>query len=122
MEALASENRLPTVLVVEDEWLARAAITSVLQEDGWSVFAVSSGEEALDILGGSTAIDLVFTDIHLAGTIDGWEVGLASREAGDTPVVYTSGKTLAHSVEPGHFFAKPYDPAVVAKAFRRLLQ
>jgi CheY-like chemotaxis protein len=119
---VAFQNRAPTVLVVEDEWLIRAGIASALEEDGWEVVAVGSGEEALVLLERSTKIDLVFTDIDLAGLVDGWGVGLACQRDGEPPVVYTSGRPPAKPVEADHFFAKPYDATAVAEACRHLLR
>ena len=118
---MVSPDPALTVLVVEDEWLTRAAIASVLREAGWGVLSVGSGEEALAMLEQPPKIDLVFTDIHLAGSLDGWDVGRACQANGDPPVVYTSGKPPAHSIDAGHFFAKPYDAAAVEEACRNLL-
>ncbi len=108
-----------TVLIVEDEWLIRTGITAAFQHDGWLVRAVGSGEEALNLLRRPSNFDLVFTDIQLAGSVDGWEVGLACA-AGDVPVLYTSGRAQSR-VDAGRFFAKPYDPALVAQTSRHLL-
>lgn len=117
---MAPQNRPLTVLIVEDEWLIRAGAASVFEEDGWVVLGVDSGEEALGLLKYPTAVNLVFTDIQLAGAIDGWQVGRAC-EACDLPVVYTSGKAGSR-VEAGLFFPKPYDPVAVAEACRHLLR
>ncbi|CAN5312308.1 hypothetical protein BH10PSE9_BH10PSE9_14310 [soil metagenome] len=67
-----------------------------------------------------SAIDLVFTDIQLAGSVDGWAVGDACAASG-VPVMYTSGKAQ-NRVAPTRFFGKPYDPAGVTEAGRHLLR
>jgi CheY-like chemotaxis protein len=59
------------VLVVEDDWLLRSGIVIEFQSAGWLVLDTASGEEAVN-LAFDTPVDAVFTDIQLAGPIDGW--------------------------------------------------
>ena len=57
-------------LVIEDEWLLRATIVSELKERGWIVVETATGEDALALLAGRE-VDVVLTDIQLAGTMNG---------------------------------------------------
>lgn len=110
-------------LVVEDDVILRSDIVGELHSLGWLVLETSSGEGALAFLR-SHHIDIVFTDIQLAGQLTGWDVAELSRAArNDFPVIYTSGnaRDLSRSVDGSLFFRKPYDPADVSKACGRLL-
>jgi CheY-like chemotaxis protein len=65
----------PVVLVAEDEWLLRDCIAAYLRAAHWRVLEARSGEAAVSLLEGGQHIDVVFTDIRLAGEMSGWEVG-----------------------------------------------
>jgi CheY-like chemotaxis protein len=65
-------------------------------------------------------VDVLFTDINLAGGMDGTTLARRAREIlPDLPVVYASGRVnvldLATSVPRSVFVAKPYDPDVVGR-------
>lgn len=109
-------KRIPTVLVVEDDWLLRSDITEALEDAGWAVLGVASGEEALVLLKPAPPIDLVFTDIHLAGPTTGWEVGHAAQKTAHVPVIYTSGVAAAGPADEWRFLPKPYAREAVVEA------
>ena len=60
------------VLIVDDEKNIRVSLSSILKDEGYEVWAVESGEEALDLLKEQT-VDLILLDVKLPG-IDGIEV------------------------------------------------
>jgi CheY-like chemotaxis protein len=96
-------------LVVEDEWILRAAIVSELIERGWIVVETATGEDALALLAGRE-VDIVLTDIQLAGPMNGWEVARAARSAKpDLPVIYASANASdpLRRVAGSLFFDKP---------------
>ena len=110
------------VLVIEDEWLLRAAIVSELKERGWIVVETATGEDALALLAGRE-VDVVLTDIQLAGPMNGWEVAHAVRTAKPgLPVIYASANASdpLRRVAGSLFFGKPYDPAEIVEACHRL--
>jgi CheY-like chemotaxis protein len=115
------EKRLPTVLVVEDDWLLRNDATDALEDAGWTVLGVASGEEALVLLNPALPIDLVFTDINLAGAISGWDVGDAAQRLGQVPVIYTSGIAVPPPREAWHFLSKPYAREALLEACNNAL-
>ncbi|MBI3018633.1 MAG: sigma-54-dependent Fis family transcriptional regulator [Deltaproteobacteria bacterium] len=67
------------ILIVDDEASIRAAICSVLSEEGYHVSEVRNGEEALEFISKETP-DVVLLDIWLPG-IDGLEVLKKMKEA-----------------------------------------
>ncbi len=80
----------PKVLVVDDERNVRATLKGVLEDEGYSVKTVSSGEEAIKV---ATRIspDVILLDIWLPG-IDGLEVlEQLGEEGNDAVVVMISG-------------------------------
>ena len=90
-----------TILVVEDEPLLRLMIVDFLRSSGCGVVGAASGEAAVEVLQLRDGIDVVFTDIQLAGTLDGWDVGETSRATHPTiPVIYTSGAVLVRAPFP----------------------
>jgi CheY-like chemotaxis protein len=122
--ALEQEARMracPTTrvaLVIEDEWLVRATIVSELKERGWTVVETATGEDALALLAGCE-VDVVLTDIQLAGPMDGWQVAHAVRTANPgLPVIYASANASdpLRRVAGSMFFGKPYDPVDVVAA------
>lgn len=74
-----------SVLVVDDEAGIRQSLTDVLQDEGYSVTAVESGEDCLSYLG-KEKTDVVLLDIWLPG-IDGLETLARIREGENPPVV-----------------------------------
>ena len=67
------------------------------------------------------SIDIVFTDINLGGSANGWDVAHAFRGRPKVPVVYTSGQAIDRErCFPGVFVAKPYQHNDILDACRRL--
>jgi CheY-like chemotaxis protein len=115
-------NKVPTILVVEDEWMLREMVCNHLRQAGWNVLEAASGEEALVKLD-AFPIDVLFTDIRLNGSLNGWDVGEACRrKVSDLPVIYTTGYSIEppREVEGSAFFNKPYDPDEIRAACERL--
>lgn len=80
------------VLLVEDELLVREVASEDLAEAGFEVVTASDGDEALSILRDSADFDLLFTDIRMPGTTDGWELAReAKRLMPGLRVIYATG-------------------------------
>jgi CheY-like chemotaxis protein len=119
MSSIVNEAQPIRVLFVEDEFLISELVAEALSEQGFSVRTVSNGTDALRYLV-SAPVDVLFTDINLAGGMDGTTLARRAREIlPDLPVVYASGRVsvldLATSVPRSVFVAKPYDPDVVGR-------
>lgn len=115
------ETKHPIVLVVEDESLLRMTVVDYLSDSGCTVLEAGSGEEAVALIDGQDQrLDVVFTDIRLGGSLNGWDVAEILREHfPDVRVVYASG----YSIEPrrdvmgSKFFNKPYRLHEILAAF-----
>jgi CheY-like chemotaxis protein len=117
--------RPTSVLVVEDEVLISQLIAEVLCENGFAVHTVEAGEEALRYLESGAKVDVLFTDINLAGRMDGSILAREVRaQRPELPIVYCSGRNspsaLAPPVSRSIFLKKPYDPADLCRLLARL--
>ncbi len=106
-----------SVLVVEDEVLIRMIVSDALRDAGYSVIEAMNGDEAVEILGASAVIDLIFTDVRMPGAVDGLALlGYARSRFPDLPVIITSGHlqpAAAFADGATEFLSKPYRPEQV---------
>jgi signal transduction histidine kinase len=115
------------VLVVEDNPAMRDIALRQLKSLGYTTFSGNSAE-ALAILRGDAAVDLLFTDVMMPGGIDGRELAAAAREIRpELKVLFTSGFTgaaasaaLADDFE-GSLLSKPYRKQELALRIRAAL-
>jgi DNA-binding NtrC family response regulator len=116
-----------TILIVEDEVLVRMPIAQYLRDCGYKVIEASNADEAMQVLlHQETSVDIVFSDIEMPGTVDGFGLanwirahrpGLDVLLAGTVPRAVKSAKDLC---EQGPV-PKPYEAQVVHNRIRRLL-
>jgi CheY-like chemotaxis protein len=121
-------ERLPAILVVEDEVLIRLVIADYLRECGFKVYEAGNAAEALEILeADNTKIDLVFSDVRMPGEMDGFALAQwVRRNRPGLPVILTSGDRKKSEVardlcEDEPFFAKPYELEPVVQRIRALI-
>ena len=125
----SAEHRasLPTILIVEDEFLARAMLADHLQECGFMVFEAGNADEAITTIETGIPIDLVLTDVRMPGSMNGF--GLAKWIGTNKPkisVILASGEanqTDAANELCDHipFFKKPYDLTAIVAEIRATL-
>ena len=100
------------VLIVEDSYLLLEIIASLCETQGIRVIEASTGEAALTLLRArGHEIDWLFTDIHLPGLIDGWQVAAAYRERHPLkPIIYasTTARIERRTVPNSIFVHKPF--------------
>jgi DNA-binding response OmpR family regulator len=116
----------PRILVVDHDILVRTVVAAYLRECGYEVVECGKGEEAVEVLQSDMRIDVVFAEVTLAGTLDGF--GLAQwvrRQRPSVKVVLTAGSERTASsagelCEQGPILAKPYDHAELARRIRSL--
>jgi DNA-binding NtrC family response regulator len=124
-----SDQREPqeTILVVEDDVLIRMPIAQYLRDCGYRVIEAVSADEAMTvIMHRETVIDVVFSDIEMPGSVDGFGLANWIRDhrpgmdvilAGTVPRTIDAAKQLCESGP----LAKPYDAQAVHNHIRRLL-
>jgi two-component system, cell cycle response regulator CpdR len=113
----------PIALVVEDDVLQRQLVAVLLEESELSVIQCKSAEQALRVLkktGGR--VTMMFTDVKLAGKIDGVELAhSATKRYPNIHVIVTSGLELTKSLPEGALFMpKPWLPLDVLREAEHL--
>ena len=114
----------PVILVVEDEVLIRMVAVSVAEESGFEVLSAATADEAIGILESRSDIRLVFTDVHMPGSMDGLRLAHAVR--GRWPpvellVTSALGNVTAKDLpERGRFLPKPYNAAILSRVLQQM--
>jgi CheY-like chemotaxis protein len=103
-----------TVLIVEDDDDQRFLASTLFEESKLEVIECTSAEAALAVIEAKhRAIAMVFTDIRLAGKMDGVELVHNLRQGHpEIPVIATSGDGHRARELPEHtlFLQKPWRP------------
>ena len=115
------------VLVIDDDPGIREYLDALLERHGYKVFAVASGEQALETLF-QTRPDLVTLDVVLDG-MDGLEtLRRIKKRLPDVPVVMLSGhghaRTIVEAMQLGasDFLRKPFEVEELELAFQKALE
>jgi signal transduction histidine kinase/ActR/RegA family two-component response regulator len=115
-----------TILVVEDETPLRNLISTVLSTAGHRVLVAGDGDHALALASAQTALDLVLTDMVMAGMSGPQLVARLHAARPGLPVVYMSGydRELADqkSLEgTASFLSKPFTPGTLLAKVAEIL-
>jgi two-component system response regulator AtoC len=115
------------VLVIDDDPGVRDYLEALVSRQGYHVFAVADGEQALSTLD-DTRPDLVTLDVVLPG-IDGLEtLRQLKQRLPDVPVVMLSGhgqaRTIVEAMRLGasDFLRKPFEVEELELAFQKALE
>ena len=114
------------ILTVEDDERIRTALRLALEDEGWEVDEVASGEEALAAFD-RVPTDVVLVDIMLPG-IDGFDICRAIRKSSDVPIVMITARSDTHDVVAGleagadDYLTKPFAPKELSARIRALLR
>jgi len=112
----------PVILIVDDETLIRLAAVQIAEDEGFDVVEAANADEAIEILEGRDDIRVIFTDIHMPGSMDGLKLAHAVRDRWPPiKIIVTSGREYPNEddlPEGGRFFPKPYDPPQIQAALR----
>src|SRR5882672_9369691 len=110
-----SRSSEETVLIVEDEVLIRMVISQYLRHCGYKVIEAASADEAILVLQNSElTIDIVFTDIEMPGSMDGFGLSQWVRKNRQDLDVILVGNVVraanaaAELCESGPTLSKPY--------------
>lgn len=118
----------PVILLVEDEVTIRFALSEYLKLSDFTVLEASNADDAIELLLTDERVDLVFSDIMMPGSLDGF--GLADwirAQRPEVPVILTSGlpqkvlEAKALCEEDAAVLPKPYALDDVGYRIRLLL-
>lgn len=116
------------ILLVEDESLIRLILAEALTDAGFCVTEAETGDDAAELADGPNGFDVLLTDIHMPGRLDG--IALARRvrlSHPDVPIVFMTGRPDAMAAMDGlgpheALIRKPYGPSEVLGTIERLLR
>jgi DNA-binding NtrC family response regulator len=96
----------PIALVVEDDIFQRELVAALLEESEMGVIQCQSAEGALRVLEKMDGcVSMIFTDVNLAGKIDGVELAHFAKQCyPNIHVIVTSGFELTKSLPEGALF------------------
>ena len=116
-----------TILIVDDEEIARTNMEHVLKKDGYSCHCANNGLDALDVLA-KEDIDLVITDLKM-DRMDGIELlQQINRVSPEIPVIMVTGfATVSSAVEAlkkgaAHYLGKPVNLDELRKTVKDVLE
>lgn len=115
------------VLVTEDDPQVRTVVATFLNDLGYTTLQAENGDAAVNILRGTDKIDLLFSDIAMPGSLNGYQLAVqAGTLRPGLKVVLTSA--YANGVTKGaenrstfEFLQKPYRNQDLASLVRRTL-
>lgn len=106
--------RQVNILVVEDDFIIAAHISTLLSESGYTVAeTLSKGESAVSYVD-NNPVDVILMDINLAGEIDGVETARLIMKKYTIPVVFLTANADATTFDrakdtyPAGFISKPF--------------
>jgi CheY-like chemotaxis protein len=119
-------NRPPVILVVEDETLLRMLAGDILTEDaGCRVIEAVNADEALILLESRHDVRLVFTDVNMPGSLNGFALArLVDMRFPGIKVIVTSGLArpgVGDLPKGKRFLPKPYAPSALITMVREML-
>jgi CheY-like chemotaxis protein len=117
-----------TILIVEDDDLVRTFVIGQIQSLGYRTLAAVNAAEALVVIDGPDAIDLLFTDMIMPGAMNGRQLAdEALRRRAALKILFTSGYSNEAIIHHGHLepgvmlLAKPYRKSDLAQMIRSAL-
>ena len=125
--AAADFSRPANVLLVEDEDAVRVFAARALKNKGYKVLEARTGEQALDILRDSPAVNLMITDMMMPGMDGGTLARLIRVERPEIRIIVISG--YSEEVARGdivdtadfHFLPKPFSLGQLASKVKEVL-
>ena len=112
----------PTILVVDDEAIARAYMERALRQEGYQVILASDGEEALQTLKATRQkIAMIITDLvmpGMGGHAFAIEVG---QLPSPPPMLYVSAYEKPQGEMSKRFLQKPFSIAELTEAVKQML-
>ncbi len=102
--------------------MVRLCAVETIEEAGFEVIEAANADEAIRILESRRDIRVVFTDVHMPGSMDGLKLAHAVRDRWPPiKIIVTSGRERVAAQDlpaGGRFFAKPYDPGEIKETLR----
>lgn len=124
------ENNRVTILIADDDREIAAAVSKLLEHEGYSVITASNGLEALEAVA-TRDVKLIILDVMMP-KLDGLSATMKLRERNNIPIIILSAKTedsdkiLGLTMGADDYVTKPFHPqelvARVNSQLRRYLK
>ena len=124
-----SSSEIPpsTILVIEPDILVRMTIADYLRSCGYRIYEGATADDVVTVLGTQQKIDVIFAEVQLGGSMDGFGLAQWVREKHPgVDEVLTSG--IARAPEQAADLCdegpldKPYHPQEVVRRINILLE
>ena len=113
------------VLIVEDEPILRLHAVDIVEEAGFTAIEAKNADEAIEILERRSDIALLFTDVHMPGSMDGLKLAHAVRNRWPPiKIVVVSGHMQVDQNElptDSRFFGKPFQADKMVAELRAMI-
>ena len=121
------ESNKVKILIVEDEMLIAAKISTLLTELGYEVTGILPRAEDALVQVEDNVPDIALLDIHLKGKMDGVELALALNKERELPVIFLTANAddatfnRAKTSKPYAFISKPFKKLDLQRAIELTL-
>jgi len=118
------ESKSKTVLIVEDDHVARRAIRRLLQVEGWKPIEAENGVQGLRIFR-NQAPEIVLTDVVMPGFDGFFLTAVIKSISPESPVIIMTGlgdtelDRKAYDLGVSAFLHKPFEPEALLVALSR---
>ncbi len=112
-----------TILLAENDRSAREITALVLEAEGYRVISTDNGTSALGLLQKDATIDVLLSDIHMPGGINGIELAQRAQMSRQIRIVLISAdprSSFAWFPDNVTYLAKPYDRRSLLAAVTRM--
>ena len=121
-----TDTKPTIILIVEDQALVRMLASDILTEDGgYRVIEAVNADEAMTLLEARHDVRLVFTDVEMPGTLNGFALArIVDMRFPGIKVIVTSGRErpgLGDLPKGMRFLSKPYAPSALISMVRDML-
>ena len=112
----------PCVLVVEDDAFVRAAAVDALEDEGFQVLEAPSADYAATLLETREGIGVLFTDVSMPGTLNGFDLARRAQTLYPNMVVLVTSGALpsgfSGEAPQARFVPKPYRMSEIIRIIR----
>lgn len=118
-------DKLPVILVVDDDALLRWHAAEILAGAGYGVVEADDAKSALRIIEGRPDISVLFTDVQMPGDDDGMTLAAKAHERHPSLLLLVTSGGLDISeqdiADHGRFLPKPYPDQVLLSEIKLLI-
>jgi len=126
MQVHASENTARKILVIDDDDIIRKVVSKTMEQEGYRVISVDTGQEGLDAFNKEHP-DLVIVDLMLPDA-DGYDICFSIRKESSVPIIILSAKdeevdkVVGFRMGVDDYVTKPFSSTELALRVKAILR